>query len=96
MSLTNEDLLALSNMMDQKLQPVYHRLDSMDRRFDNMDSRLDRMDSRLDKIEADVSVLKKELNTVKGKVSETYNLALEAWGRSKENRTWLEQNQATG
>ena len=82
MSLTNEDILALSNMMDQKLQPINDRLDDMDK--------------RLDKIESEVLVLKKETRVIKDKVSDTYNLALEAWGQSTENRTWLEQNQATG
>ena len=75
MSLTNEDLLALSKMMDQKLQPI---------------------NDRLDKIEYEVLVLKKETRVIKDKVSDTYNLALEAWGQSTENRTWLEQNQAMG
>lgn len=82
MTLTNEDLLALSNMMDQKLQPI---------------------NNRLDKIESDISSLKvgqrdlkKEMRQVKDKVSDTYDLALEAWGQSTENRAWLENNQATG
>ena len=75
MSLTNEDLSALSKMMDQKLQPI---------------------NDRLDKIESEVLVLKKETRVIKDKVSDTYNLALEAWGQSTENRTWLEQNQAMG
>ena len=75
MSLTNEDLLALAKMMDQKLQPI---------------------NDRLDKIESEVLVLKKETRVIKDKVSDTYNLALEAWGQSTENRTWLEQNQAMG
>ena len=69
-------------MMDQKLQPINDRLDDMDK--------------RLDKIESEVLVLKKETRVIKDKVSDTYNLALEAWGQSTENRTWLEQNQATG
>lgn len=78
----NELLEAISNMMDQKLQPI---------------------NNRLDKIESDISSLKigqrdlkKEMRQVKDKVSDTYNLALEAWGQSTENRTWLENNQATG
>lgn len=96
MSLTNEDLLALSNMMDQKLQPINDRLDNMDNRLDSMDSQLNSLNNRLDKIESDVSVLKKEMRVVKDKISDTYNLALEAWGQSTENRTWLENNQATG
>lgn len=89
MALTNEDLLALSNMMDQKLQPINNRLDSMD-------SQLSSLNNRLDKIESDVLVLKKEMRVVKDKVSDTYDLALKAWGQSTENRAWLENNQATG
>lgn len=96
MALTHEDLLALSNMMDQKLQPINNRLDNMDSRLDNMEHRLDNMEHRLEKIESDVSMLKKEMRVVKDKVSDTYNLALEAWGQSTENRTWLKQNQAIG
>lgn len=37
MSLTNEDLLAISEMMDKKLQPINDRLDAMDKRFDKVD-----------------------------------------------------------
>ena len=74
----NELLLAMSEMMDQKLQPI--------------NSRLDNMEHRLDKIEADVSVLKKDMRMVKDKVSDTYELALEAWGQSTENRVWLENS----
>ena len=39
MSLTNEDLQALSSLMDQKLQPINHLLDSMENRFDSMENR---------------------------------------------------------
>lgn len=104
MTLTNEDLQALSGLMDQKLQPINNRLDnmdtrldSMDTRLDNMDTRLDKMDSRLDKLELEVGSLKvgqislkKELREVNHKVSDTYELALDAWGTSTENRNWLE------
>lgn len=56
------------------------------------------MDNRLDKIESEVSALKtgqrelkKEVREVKDKVSDTYDLALDAWGQSTENRYWLEK-----
>lgn len=112
MALTKEDIQAISDLMDVKLQPVHSRLDNVDsrldvmeRRFDAMDSRLDTMDcrfdrveSRLDRLEFDVSGLKlgqREIrNTLKEldcKVSDTYQLALDAWGTSTENRVWLEK-----
>ena len=97
MALTNADLQAIAGLMDQKLQPINGRLDKMDGRLDKMDGRLDKMDGRLDKLESEVlslktgqASLKKELGEVNHKVSDTYELALEAWGKSTENRNWLE------
>ncbi len=106
----NELLLALSGMMDKKLEPIHGRLDSMEGRLDGMDSRLDSMEGhlesmegrldgmegRLDKLESEVSALhvgqlemKKDIKQMDKKVSETYRLALDAWGQSTENRAWL-------
>lgn len=96
----------IDTKLDQKLQPINNeldninsRLDKMDSRLDGMDSRLDKMDSRLDKIESEVSALhanqiefNKELKELDRKVSDTYELALEAWGTSTENRMWLESD----
>lgn len=110
MTLTNEDLQAIANLLDakidQKLQPVSNRLDkiesgslhSINSRLDNIESgSLNSINNRLDKIESEVSGLKvsqismrKELKEVHQKVSDTYDLALEAWGKSTENRVWLE------
>ena len=96
----------IDTKLDQKLQPINNELDNinssldkMDSRLDGMDSRLDKMDSRLDKIESEVSALhanqiefNKELKELDRKVSDTYELALEAWGTSTENRMWLESD----
>lgn len=99
MALTNHDLMAISQLMDQKIQPIHHRLDCIDGRLDQVDNRLDQVDNRLDRLESNVSALKagqidlrqclKEVNL---KVSDTYKLALDAWGTSVENRNWLEKN----
>ena len=85
--------------MDSRLDGMDSRLDGMDSRLDGMDSRLDKMDIRLDKIESEVSALhanqiefNKELKKLDCKVSDTYELALEAWGTSTENRMWLESD----
>ena len=55
------------------------------------------INNRLDKIESEISALKvgqkelaKEVRKVKDKVNATYDLALETWGQSTENRLWLE------
>jgi septal ring factor EnvC (AmiA/AmiB activator) len=48
---SNELLLAISSMMDQKLEPIYSRLDQMDSRLGHVEERLDQMDSRLGHVE---------------------------------------------
>ena len=83
MSLTNEDLQAIAGLMEQKLQPINNRLDKMD-------NRLDKLESEVSGLKAGQITLRKELREVNHKVSDTYELALEAWGKSTENRNWLE------
>lgn len=51
MSLTKEDLMAISELMDEKLGTMDKRFDGIDRRLDAMDERLDKMDERFDEID---------------------------------------------
>lgn len=83
--------------MNSRLDKVESRLDKMDSRLDKVESRLDKMDSRLDKLESQTQALqtgqteiRKELKKVSDRVEDTYNLALESWGKSTENREWLQ------
>ncbi len=48
---SNELLLAISSMMDQKLEPIYSRLDQMESRLGHVEERLDQMESRLGHVE---------------------------------------------
>ncbi len=97
----NELLQAISDMMDKKFD---ERLTPINTRLDNMDTRLDNMDIRLEKLEADTSALKagqnkivekqrelrQDIKRLDDKITNTYDLALDAWGTSTENRNWLE------
>lgn len=83
---SNELLQAISEMMDKKL----------DDKLKPINDRLDKMDNRLDKMESNISALKVSQRAIKDKVTDTYNLALEAWGQSTENRHWLENEKAIG
>ena len=63
----------------------------------NLESDMKAANNRLDKIDSEVSSLRagqieirKEIKQVDKRVSDTYNLALDAWGTSAENRKWLE------
>ena len=77
MTLTNEDLQAIATLMDNKLQPI--------------NDRLDKIESEVSALKAGQRELKKEVRELKDKVNDTYDLALDAWGQSTENRYWLEK-----
>lgn len=86
MALTNDDLQAIATL----LQPINNRLDKMDNRLDKMDCRLDKIESEVSALKIGQTKLEQQIKEVNRKVSETYELALEAWGTGTENRTWLE------
>ena len=81
MALTNDDLQAIASLMDTKLQPINNRLEKLESEMSAM---------RVGQLE-----LKKEIREVKHKVNDTYELALDAWGKSTENRVWLESIETT-
>ncbi len=92
MALTNDDLQAIANLMDTQLQPINNRLDNVTNRLNNVTNRLDKIESEVSSIKAGQSELKKEVRKIKHKVNDTYELALDAWGTSSENRKWLEND----
>lgn len=57
--MTKEDLMQLSELIDakldakfdEKLTPIYNRLDNIDRRLDKVEQRLDKVEQRLDNVE---------------------------------------------
>ena len=81
MALTNDDLQAIASIMDTKLQPI--------------NSRLDKLESEMSAMRIGQMELKKEIREVKHKVNDTYELALDAWGTSTENRVWLQNIEST-
>lgn len=102
MTWTNEDLKALSDLLDEKLDK---RLDSMGKKLDKIESRLEKVEnkvtaieSRFDRLETDVAAVKKGLAEIRSeqikmdrRISDIYNLALDIWGQGVENRAWLER-----
>lgn len=99
----NELLQAISDMMDKKLD---ERFSPINTRFDNVDSQITTIHTRLEKLEADTSALKagqnrivekqrelrQDIKRLDDKITNTYDLALDAWGTSTENRAWLESD----
>ena len=83
--------------IDVRLDGIDARLDGIDVRLDRMEKRQDEMELRLEKVESDTSALRhgqiemhKELKNLSARVESTYMLALDAWGKSTENRNLLE------
>ena len=71
-------------------------MQGMEDRMQGMEDHLKVIDSRLDKLESGTNALKagqlklsKELKRVSDRVEDTYQLALDAWGQSTENRNIL-------
>ena len=102
MALTKEELKALSDLLDEKLDkrlaPIEKKLDKIEGRLDAMEIRLEKVEGRLDRLETDVAAVKKGLTEVRGaqikidrRISDIYNLALDAWGQGVENRAWLQR-----
>lgn len=89
--------------VDERLDRVEERLDRVEAHLEKVDERLDRVeahlaqvDNRLDKLESNTSSLKEGqlrhgrlLKYLTARVEETYQLALDAWGQSKENRQMI-------
>ncbi|MDO4323127.1 MAG: hypothetical protein Q4C61_11415 [Lachnospiraceae bacterium] len=77
MALSTQDLQAISEIMDIKIQPINERLDKMDERIDQIDGRIDQMDVRLDKMD-------ERLDNIEFAVSRNYDLTLEFYASQKE------------
>lgn len=55
-----------------------------------INNRLEKLESEVASLGAGQLAIRKELKEVHHTVADTYDLALDAWGKSTENRTWLE------
>ncbi|MFR3116256.1 MAG: hypothetical protein ACLTOJ_02065 [[Clostridium] symbiosum] len=105
MSLTKDDLQAIAGLfapiearMEAGFTEISERLGKVEGRLDSVEQRLDRVEQRLDKLESDTAALKagqlslkKDIKVLEQKVQDTYELALEAWGKSTENRAMIQE-----
>ena len=78
--------------LDAKLVSTNIRLDDADANFCSIHNRLDRIDSEVSALRVNQREMRKDLKEINSKVSETYLIALEAWGTSTENRNRLEKS----
>lgn len=75
---------------NEKLDLILSKLDSIESEMQGMKSEIQGMKEKIDKVSLGQLEIKKETMMLNRKISDTYNLALDAWGTSAENRTWLE------
>ncbi len=68
MALTKEDLMAISQVLDSrlddKLTPIYSQLESIDGRLDNVEDRLTHVEERLDNVEGTLTHVQDRLDNV--------------------------------
>ena len=64
----NELLLAMSDMMDQKLDSLHGRMNTFDTKLDALDTKIDAVDNKIDAVEdklsADISALDSKIDAV--------------------------------
>ena len=70
MALTSEDLLAISQLLDSKLEPIKEDISTMQEDINSMQEDIKNMDSRIDSVESQVKqterVLKNEIRNSEG------------------------------
>ena len=66
------------------------KLDLILEKISALETELQETKQKVGKLEVGQSELKRELIKINRKISDTYNLALDALGMSTENREWLE------
>lgn len=64
----NELLLAMSDMMDAKLKPIYVKLDRLEERMGGLEERMDRLEERMDALEERVDRLEERVGSLEIRV----------------------------
>ena len=64
MTLTSEDLLAISNLLDVKLKPIDNRLTNLEIKVDNLETKVDAIDNRLTNLEVKVDAIDNRLTSL--------------------------------
>lgn len=73
-----------------KVQGIEADIHGMKSEMQDMKTDIQGIKQRIDKLALGQSEIQKEIYILNRKISDTYNVALDALGTSAENRTWLE------
>ncbi len=61
MALTNDDLKAISQLLDERLKPINDHLDKVDSRLDVIELKQDRTSKKLDDLQLDVKIAERDI-----------------------------------
>ncbi len=96
----NEKLdLILAGMQDMKagmqdmkagMQDMKAEMQDMKAEMQDMKNDVREIRQKVNRLEVAQADIKRELFRIDRKISDTYNLALDAWGQGVENKEWLE------
>lgn len=75
----------------EKLDLLVTEIQSIKGDIQGMKSEMQGMKEKIDKLSMGQVEIKKEIYILNRKISDTYNVTLDALGTSAENRTWLEK-----
>lgn len=83
-------ILESVNNLGSDMRDVKQKVSGLESDMKAANNRLDKIDSEVSSLKAGQIEIRKEIRQVDKRVSDTYNLALDAWGTCAENRNWLE------
>ena len=58
----------LEKILDEKLEPVYERLDRLESRMDAIESRMDAIESRMDRLEARMDAIESRMDAIESRM----------------------------
>ena len=73
-----------------EIQGMKDEMQGMKEKMQSMKGEMQGMKEKIDKLALGQLEIKKEMYMLNRKISDTYNVALDALGTSAENRSWLE------
>lgn len=84
-------ILSKLTSFDERFDKIESEMQSMKSEIKDMKSEIQGMKTKIDKLSLGQLEIQKEIYMINRRISDTYNVALDALGTSAENRTWLEK-----
>lgn len=84
-------ILSKLTNFDERFDKIELEMQGMKSEIKDMKSEIQSMKTKIDKLSLGQLEIQKEIYMINRRISDTYNVALDALGTSAENRTWLEK-----